>query len=76
MTAARMGEVLGMTKDEIDWERRVWIVPPSRIKSARPHRVPLVPRALEIIREASAASDKRLRVRRPSPRAARISYGC
>src|SRR5271166_1366398 len=57
LTAARMGEVLGMTKDEIDWERRVWTVPPARIKSARPHRVPLVPRALEIIREASAASD-------------------
>ena len=57
LTAARMGEVLGMTKDEIDWERRVWTVPASRIKSARPHRVPLVPRALEIIREASAASD-------------------
>jgi len=57
LTAARMGEVLGMTKDEIDWERRVWTVPPSRIKSARPHRVPLAPRALEIIREAAAASD-------------------
>ena len=57
LTAARMGEVLGIKKNEIDWERRVWTVPPSRIKSARPHRVPLVDRALEIIREASAASD-------------------
>jgi integrase len=57
LTAARMGEVLGMTKDEIDWERRVWTVPATRIKSARPHRVPLVDRALEIVREASAASD-------------------
>ena len=57
LTAARMNEVLGMTKDEIDWESRVWTVPPSRIKSARPQGVPLVPRALEIIQEASAASD-------------------
>ena len=56
LTAARMNEVLGMTKDEIDWESRVWTVPPSRIKSARPQGVPLVPRALEIIQEASAAS--------------------
>jgi integrase len=57
LTAARMNEVLGMTKDEIDWERRIWTVPATRIKSARPHRVPLVDRALEIVREASAASD-------------------
>jgi len=57
LTAARMNEVLGMTQDEIDWERRIWTVPATRIKSARPHRVPLVDRALEIVREASAASD-------------------
>jgi integrase len=57
LTAARMNEVLRMTKDEIDWERRIWTVPATRIKSTRPHRVPLVDRALEIVREASAASD-------------------
>jgi len=57
LTGARIGEVLGMTKDEVDFAAMVWTVPPSRIKSGRAHRVPLVPRALEIIRDASAASD-------------------
>lgn len=56
LTAARMGEVLGMTKDEIDLEARVWTVPAVRIKSGRPHRVPLTERAMQIVREASAVS--------------------
>jgi len=57
LTAARMNEVLRMTKGEVDLDAKVWTVPATRIKSARAHRVPLVPRAVEIIREASAASN-------------------
>src|SRR5271166_119658 len=57
LTVARMGEALGMTKDEIDWERKIWTVPATRIKAGRPHRVPLVGRALEIIRGCATASD-------------------
>ena len=49
LTAARTGEVLGAKWPEIDLERRIWTVPANRMKSAREHRVPLTPRAVEII---------------------------
>ena len=49
LTAARGVEVRGAVWSEIDREDRVWTVPASRMKSARPHRVPLCDRALEIL---------------------------
>lgn len=51
LTAARSGEVLGAQWSEIDVARRVWTIPPARMKAGREHRVPLSPRALEIIEE-------------------------
>lgn len=51
LTACRTSEVLGAKWDEIDLERKVWTIPPSRMKAAREHRVPLSPRAVEIIEE-------------------------
>lgn len=49
LTAARSGEVLGMTWTEVDLEGRVWNVPAQRMKAGRPHRVPLSRRAAEIL---------------------------
>jgi integrase len=49
LTAARSGEVRGATRDEFDIEQKVWVVPAKRMKSGREHRVPLVPRAIEIL---------------------------
>jgi integrase len=49
LTAARSGEVLGLRWSEIDLERKVWTVPAARIKAGREHRVPLSPRAVEIL---------------------------
>lgn len=49
LTAARSGEVRGMTWAEIDWDTKLWEVPASRMKSGRPHTVPLPPRAIEIL---------------------------
>jgi integrase len=49
LTAARSGEVLGLQWNEIDLERKVWTVPAARIKAGRDHRVPLSPRAVEIL---------------------------
>jgi integrase len=49
LTAARSGEVLGATWDEIDLEAKVWAVPAQRMKAGREHRVPLSERALAII---------------------------
>lgn len=51
LTAARSGEVLGMRWDEVDIDEMVWTVPAHRMKGAREHRVPLSPRAMEILGE-------------------------
>jgi integrase len=50
LTAARSGEVLGATWDEIDLNAGVWTVPASRMKGGREHRVPLSDAALAILR--------------------------
>ena len=50
LTAARSGEVRGARWSEIDED--VWIVPGERMKGGKVHRVPLSPRALEILEEA------------------------
>jgi integrase len=49
LTAARTGEAIGATRDEFDPAKALWIVPAERIKGGKEHRVPLVPRALEIL---------------------------
>jgi integrase len=50
LTAARSGETRGAVWSEIKDD--LWIVPAGRMKGEREHRVPLVPRALEIIEAA------------------------
>lgn len=50
MSAARTAEVLGATWDEIDLEAGVWSLPAERMKSRRPHRVPLASHAVELLR--------------------------
>jgi integrase len=49
LTAARTGEVIGATWSEIDFESRIWAVPPERMKAGREHRVPLSESALSIL---------------------------
>lgn len=51
LTAARSGEVRGACWREIDLDLMVWTVPADRMKAGRPHRVPLCPRAIEILRD-------------------------
>jgi integrase len=55
LTAARTGEVLGAAWSEFDLDRKVWTVPPVRMKAKREHRVPLTRRAVEIIKTVAAA---------------------
>jgi integrase len=55
LTAARTGEVLGARWPEIDLERRVWTVPPDRMKAGRLHRVPLSNRACAILESLAKA---------------------
>ena len=54
LVAARTGEVLGARWDEIDLEAALWVVPASRMKSHREHKVPLSARAVAIIEAMQA----------------------
>lgn len=50
LTAARTGEVRGVTWREVDLDAAVWTVPATRMKARRVHRVPLSPAALGVLR--------------------------
>ena len=52
LTAARTGETIGATWEEIDLDQAIWSVQAHRMKAKKPHRVPLSPRAIEILKEA------------------------
>ena len=58
LTATRSGEIRGAKWDEISFEKKVWTIPPERMKTAREHRVPLSSRALEVLSEAQKLADK------------------
>jgi integrase len=54
LTAARSGEVRGAAWGEIDLAEAVWTIPAERMKMKRPHRVPLSPEAVAVLRAAAA----------------------
>lgn len=54
LTAARSGEVFGLRWAEVDFSKCVWTVPGERMKTGRPHRVPLTDRALAILKKVEA----------------------
>jgi integrase len=57
LTAARPGEVLGARWPEIDLAAGMWTVPGERMKSGRPHRVPLCGRAVELLADLPREGD-------------------
>lgn len=57
LTATRTSEVLGATWGEIDLEKAVWTIPAGRMKAGKEHRVPLSPRAVEIVNEVKPLSE-------------------
>jgi integrase len=50
LTAARSGEALGATWQEIDWKEKVWTVPATRMKAGVEHVVPLSGAAIAVLR--------------------------
>src|SRR5262249_6050798 len=54
LTAARLGEAINAEWDEIDLANHVWIIPASRMKADREHRVPLSGGALAVLRAMQA----------------------
>lgn len=58
LTASRSGEVRNSSWDELDLEAKVWEVSAERMKMKRPHRVPLSPRAVEVLKAAEMLRDQ------------------
>lgn len=54
LSVARTSEVRLATFDEIEGD--IWILPASRTKTGREHRVPLTPEALDVVRRCRALS--------------------
>ncbi|MER8553623.1 tyrosine-type recombinase/integrase [Mesorhizobium sp. M1217] len=54
VTAQRVGEVAGMTLEEIDLDAGLWTIPVARSKNKREHVVPLSDMAINIVREQLA----------------------
>ena len=57
LTACRSGEARLATWSEFDLDAKEWLVPASRMKAKRDHRVPLSGRVLEVLAEAKSLSD-------------------
>jgi len=55
LTAARTGEALGARWDEMDLKAELWVVPASRMKAGKVHRVPLSECAVAVLEELQQA---------------------
>ena len=49
LTATRTSEVIGGTWAEVDLAKALWTIPAARMKAGKEHRVPLSPRAIELL---------------------------
>jgi len=54
LTASRTNEVIASTWQEFDLSTGVWTIPAERMKMGKEHRVPLSPRAIEIVKAQEA----------------------
>lgn len=52
LTAARTNEVLGAKWDEVDFQKKTWTIPATRMKAKQEHRVPLASRCIDILKQA------------------------
>lgn len=51
LSAARNQEVSAAQWAEIDWEMKIWRIPPERMKVGKAHRIPLTDQMLEVLRQ-------------------------
>lgn len=58
LTACRSGEARLATWGEINWQTRTWHIEGSRMKSGRPHRVPLSRQAIALLRALPQLADE------------------
>lgn len=52
LTAARTNEVIGAEWKEVDLRAGLWVIPATRMKGKREHRVPLSPPAMALLEKA------------------------
>jgi integrase len=57
LTMTRPGDIRGMRRSEIDFNKAVWHIPAERMKMRRPHDVPLSKQALRILQDIWSLSD-------------------
>jgi integrase len=57
LTAARTGEVIGATWDEVDFDNAIWIVPSERMKNGKEHRIPLSSASIEVLRRMEIVAE-------------------
>lgn len=60
LTACRSGEARLATRDEFDLKTKLWQIPGSRMKSGRPHRVPLSDEVVALLSALPVISDEPL----------------
>ena len=71
LTAARSGEVRGITWEEVSLDDALWIVPAERMKMKKEHRVPLSDRAMSILKSQPRIDENPLVF--PAPRGSQMS---
>ena len=54
LTATRSSETRLARWEEIDRDKRLWVIPPSRMKTSQEFRIPLSSRAMDIVEEVEA----------------------
>jgi len=52
LTGQRREEIAGLMWSEVDWDRKVIVLPPERTKNRREHIIPLAPQALTVLHRA------------------------
>ncbi|MGQ0620474.1 MAG: tyrosine-type recombinase/integrase [Panacagrimonas sp.] len=58
LTGLRPGELRGGRWDEIDFAKKIWVIPPSRMKMRREHTVPLPSQAVDLLDQLKVISGK------------------
>jgi integrase len=62
LTATRTSETLGARWDEVNLDRAIWTIPKERMKTGKPHRVPLFTQAIAILKAQHETRGKNLHV--------------
>lgn len=73
MTAARTGEVIGMTWGEVDLEAKLWTIPAERMKAEAEHAVPLSDHVVSILQAIKPKHPEPERLVFPAQRGGRMS---